>query len=194
MQLDDVALEPQPRSRHVETPDRRGAEPDLGDRLVPVLDENGAPVAEGPCVVWRQVLLVEDLQAAAGPETLLCSRRPRGESRRRGATQHLGCSRLTIRAHFNLRHLLLPALIGCSSTPVMPTSRQFLPCSFRAPRSWMCLVNRQAGSPVSGDSRPMFDSLGMKSRSRRCHNLWHVPRSNWMRRESTGAHFTLKTG
>src|SRR4249919_1095428 len=38
----------------------------------------------------------------------------------------------------------------------------------------------------------MFDSLDMKSRSRRCHNLWHVPRSNWMRRESTGAHFTLK--
>jgi hypothetical protein len=22
--------------------------------------------------------------------------------------------------------------------------------------------------------------------------VWHVPRSNWMRRESTGAHFTLK--
>ena len=22
--------------------------------------------------------------------------------------------------------------------------------------------------------------------------MWHVPRSNWMRRESTGAHFTLK--
>ena len=38
----------------------------------------------------------------------------------------------------------------------------------------------------------MFDSLDMKSRSRRCHNVWHVPRSNWMRRESTGAHFTLK--
>jgi hypothetical protein len=38
----------------------------------------------------------------------------------------------------------------------------------------------------------MFDSLDMKSRSRRCHNVWHVPRSNWMRWESTGAHFTLK--
>ena len=38
----------------------------------------------------------------------------------------------------------------------------------------------------------MFDSSNMKSRSRRCHNVWHVPRSNWMRRESTGAHFTLK--
>jgi hypothetical protein len=31
-----------------------------------------------------------------------------------------------------------------------------------------------------------------KSRSRRCHNVWHVPSSNWMIRESTGAHFTLK--
>jgi hypothetical protein len=38
----------------------------------------------------------------------------------------------------------------------------------------------------------MFDSSDTKSRSRRCHNVWHVPRSNWMRRESTGAHFTLK--
>ena len=38
----------------------------------------------------------------------------------------------------------------------------------------------------------MFDSSDMKSRSRRCHNVWHMPRSNWMRRESTGAHFTLK--
>jgi hypothetical protein len=38
----------------------------------------------------------------------------------------------------------------------------------------------------------MFDSLDIKSRSRRCHNVWHVPRSNWMRRESTEAHFTLE--
>ena len=38
----------------------------------------------------------------------------------------------------------------------------------------------------------MNDSSDAKSRSRRCHNVWHVPRSNWMRRESTGAHFTLK--
>ena len=38
----------------------------------------------------------------------------------------------------------------------------------------------------------MNDSSDTKSRSRRCHNVWHVPRSNWMRRESTGAHFTLK--
>ncbi len=38
----------------------------------------------------------------------------------------------------------------------------------------------------------MFDQSNTKSRSRRCHNVWHVPRSNWMRQESTGAHFTLK--
>src|SRR6188472_3987253 len=62
VQLDDIALEPQPRSRHIETPDPRGAEPDLGDRLIPVLDEIGAPVAEGQCVVRPQVLLVEYLQ------------------------------------------------------------------------------------------------------------------------------------
>jgi hypothetical protein len=37
------------------------------------------------------------------------------------------------------------------------------------------------------------ESLDTKSRSRRCHNVWHEPRSNWMRRESTGAHFTLKS-
>src|SRR5215213_5265553 len=41
-------------------------------------------------------------------------------------------------------------------------------------------------------SRPVNDSSDAKSRSRWCHHVWHVPRSNWMRRESTGAHFTLK--
>jgi hypothetical protein len=35
-------------------------------------------------------------------------------------------------------------------------------------------------------------SSDTKSRSRRCHNVWHVPRSNRMRRESTGTHLTLK--
>src|SRR5215213_5844720 len=63
VQLDDVALEPQPRSRHVETPDPRGALPDLGDRLVPVLDEVGAPVPKGQRIVRPQVLLVEHFQA-----------------------------------------------------------------------------------------------------------------------------------
>ena len=38
----------------------------------------------------------------------------------------------------------------------------------------------------------MFDQSNMKSRSRRCHNVWHVPRSNWMRRELTESHFALK--
>jgi hypothetical protein len=45
---------------------------------------------------------------------------------------------------------------------------------------------------VYGESRPVNDSSDAKSRSRWCHNVWHVPRSNWMRRESTAAHFTLK--
>jgi hypothetical protein len=38
----------------------------------------------------------------------------------------------------------------------------------------------------------VIDASDAKSRSRRCHNVWHEPRSNWMRWESTGAHFTLK--
>jgi len=38
----------------------------------------------------------------------------------------------------------------------------------------------------------VFDASDAKSRSRRCHNVWHVPRSNWMRWEATRAHFTLK--
>jgi hypothetical protein len=38
----------------------------------------------------------------------------------------------------------------------------------------------------------MFYPSDMKSRSRRCHNVWHMPRSNWMRPEATGTHFTLK--
>jgi hypothetical protein len=42
------------------------------------------------------------------------------------------------------------------------------------------------------DSRLVSDSSDTKSTSRRCHNVWHGPRSNGMRRESTGAHFTLK--
>jgi hypothetical protein len=58
--------------------------------------------------------------------------------------------------------------------------------------TWDVCVGQPTSGPVSADSRPIFDSLDMKSRSRRCHNVWHMPRSNWMRRESTGAHFTLK--
>jgi hypothetical protein len=37
----------------------------------------------------------------------------------------------------------------------------------------------------------VIDSSDTKSRSRRCHDVWHVPCSNWLRRDSTGAHFTL---
>src|SRR5215213_9699093 len=42
-------------------------------------------------------------------------------------------------------------------------------------------------------SRPVNNSSDAKSRSRRCHNVWHVPRSNWMRPESTGVDSTLKS-
>jgi hypothetical protein len=38
----------------------------------------------------------------------------------------------------------------------------------------------------------VIDASDAKSRSRRCHNVWHEPRSNWTRWESTGAYFTLK--
>jgi hypothetical protein len=31
-----------------------------------------------------------------------------------------------------------------------------------------------------------------RRRSRWCHNVWHLARSNWTRRESTGADLTLK--
>ena len=31
-----------------------------------------------------------------------------------------------------------------------------------------------------------------KSRSRRCHDVWHMPGSNWRRRDSTGTHSTLR--
>ena len=60
------------------------------------------------------------------------------------------------------------------------------------------LCTASGGPPAaplaSADSRPAFESSDTKSRSRRCHNVWHAPRSNWMRRESTGTHFTLRTG
>jgi hypothetical protein len=38
----------------------------------------------------------------------------------------------------------------------------------------------------------VFDLSNTKSRSSRCHRVWHEPCSNWMRREFTGAQFTLK--
>jgi hypothetical protein len=59
------------------------------------------------------------------------------------------CSRLTIRARFNLRCLVLPALIGLLIDLSHAYITTFLPGSFRAPRSWdVWSVNRQAGSPV----------------------------------------------
>ena len=63
VQLHDVGLEAQPRAGHVQAPHLGGGQPDLFDRLVPVLDEVGAPVAQRQRVVVAQVLLVHDLQA-----------------------------------------------------------------------------------------------------------------------------------
>jgi hypothetical protein len=57
--------------------------------------------------------------------------------------QHLRRSRLTIRAHFNLRCLLLPALIGLLVDLSHAYITTLLPGSFRAPHSWdVWSVNR----------------------------------------------------
>jgi hypothetical protein len=45
---------------------------------------------------------------------------------------------------------------------------------------------------VYADSRLVLDLSSTESRSRRCHSVWHGPRSNRVKRESTGVHFTLK--
>jgi hypothetical protein len=63
MQLDVVAVEAEPRTRHVQPPDPGGALADLGDRLVPVRVQVGAPGGQGLGVVLAQVLLVPDLEA-----------------------------------------------------------------------------------------------------------------------------------
>src|SRR5262245_8154187 len=47
VELDLVALEPQPRAGHVQAPDPRGALADLGDARVPVLLEVAAPARQG---------------------------------------------------------------------------------------------------------------------------------------------------
>ena len=62
MQLDDVALEPEPRAGHVEPPHPGRALADLGHRLVPVRVEVGAPAGQGHRVVLAQVLLVPHLE------------------------------------------------------------------------------------------------------------------------------------
>ena len=47
---------------HVQAPYFRGGKPDLGDRLVPVIDEVRAPVPQRQGVVRAQVLLVQHLE------------------------------------------------------------------------------------------------------------------------------------
>ena len=63
VQLNHIRLEAKPRPGHVQAPHLGGGKPDLGDRLVPVLDEVGAPVPQRHRVVLPQVLLVHHLQA-----------------------------------------------------------------------------------------------------------------------------------
>jgi hypothetical protein len=76
--------------------------------------------------------------------------------------------------------------------------------SLHASRRGHLRNGRSAGSAQLKDGPASIDHLcrltGVRcsisrtrsQRSRRCHNVWHMPRSNWMRRESTGTHFTLK--
>src|SRR5882757_6064096 len=63
VQLNDIGFEAQPRPCHVQPPHLRGRQPDLLDRLVPVLDEIAAPVAQRQRVVMAQVLLMHDFEA-----------------------------------------------------------------------------------------------------------------------------------
>ena len=66
-----------------------------------------------------------------------------GVSTRRSISHH------EMSAHFNLRCLLLPALIGLLIDLSHAYITTLLPGSFRAPHSWdVWSVNRQAGSPV----------------------------------------------
>src|ERR1035441_3326785 len=63
MQLDLVALETEPRAGHVEPPDPRGTVAHLGNRLVPVRVQVGAPPRQGLGVVLAQVLRMPHLEA-----------------------------------------------------------------------------------------------------------------------------------
>jgi len=63
MQLDPVALEGQPRGRHVQAPHPGGGHTDLGHALVPVRYQVGVPLLERQRVVLPQVLHVADLEA-----------------------------------------------------------------------------------------------------------------------------------
>src|SRR5215471_7475111 len=62
VQRDHVPLETEAAARHVQPPHPGRALTDLGDRLVPVGVEVGAPPGQGQGVVLAQVLLVPDLE------------------------------------------------------------------------------------------------------------------------------------
>ena len=85
------------------------------------------------------------------------------------------------------------------ATAPMRTLHQHAPKGDLAKESaWRCAIfaafRKQECRPCAyaryACGRPVV--IGQKPKSRRCHNVWHVPRSNWVKRESTGAHFTLK--
>src|SRR6476646_8058017 len=63
VQLNDIGLEAQSRPRHVEAPYLCGRQSDLLDRLVPMVDEIAAPVAQRQRVMVAEVLLVNHLEA-----------------------------------------------------------------------------------------------------------------------------------
>src|SRR6266446_2673349 len=63
VQLDLVAVEPQPRPGHIEPPDPGGSLTDLGNGLLPVLVKVGAPGGKSARVVLPQILRVPDLEA-----------------------------------------------------------------------------------------------------------------------------------
>jgi hypothetical protein len=63
VQLDVVAVEAEPRARHVQPPHPAVPWPTSCDRLVPVRVQVGAPGGQGLGVVLAQVLLVPDLEA-----------------------------------------------------------------------------------------------------------------------------------
>jgi hypothetical protein len=63
VQLDLVALETHPRGRQVQPPHLRGALADLGNAVVPMAFQVGAPVAQSQPVVLPQVLGMPHLQA-----------------------------------------------------------------------------------------------------------------------------------
>ena len=60
------------------------------------------------------------------------------------------------------------------------------------PRAWVAWFQSLAAQGPSGAFTEGFLSVSFGAIVAGFHNVWHGPRSNWMRRELTGAHLTLK--